>query len=189
MKDLTASQFFYKVSWYHTICGSFIGFKAVFIPLMSEIELKGGVVMNYSIKKMSEFVITGYGKHFEGSPDDRYGQQHDSMVEGSMRFVCYALQGMAKGCETEYCVVTSIDDKGFDFTIGTVIHKYFRIHLHKTLGDYDKLLKSFIIPKHAYVSAEIERRALYFNKHLDLRRRVVCEWLLESGMLKPMLWR
>ena len=42
-----------------------------------EIELKGGAVMNYSIKEMPEFVIRGYEKHFEGSPDARYGQQHD----------------------------------------------------------------------------------------------------------------
>lgn len=119
--------------------------------------------MNYSIKGLPEFAITGYGKHFEGSPDDRYGQQHDFMVEGSTRFVRYALQGMAKDCETEYCVVTNIDDIGFDFVVGTMIPEYFRTHLHKTVGDYDKLLKSIVITKHTYVSAETEHSALSIN--------------------------
>ncbi len=103
------------------------------------------------------------------------------MVEGNSRFVRYALQGMAKDCETEYCVVTNIDDSGFDFAIGTIIPEYFRTHLHKTVGDYDKLLKSIVIPKQTYVSAETEHSALSINEHLDLRRRVVCEWLPDSG--------
>lgn len=53
--------------------------------------------------------------------------------------------------------------------------------MQNTVGDYYKLLKSKVIPKHTYVSAETEPSAISINEHLDLHRRVVCEWLPKSG--------
>ena len=152
-------------------------------PRMSEIDLEVGIVMNYSIKNLPDIAVTGYGKRFSGSPDNRYGQQHDFMIDGNSRFVRYALQGMAKDCETEYCVVSNIDDNGFDFMIGTVIPEYFQTHLHKTVGDYAELLTGTIIPAHTYVFAETERSVFSINEHLELRRRLVCEWLPDSGYI------
>lgn len=159
------------------------GTKLRSFPKISEINLKGRKVMDYSVKNLDEITITGYSRRFEGSPDDRYGQQHDFMVAGNTRFVRYALQGMAKDCETEYCAVSDIDDTGFEFMIGTVIPGYFRAHLHKTAGEYEKLLKSLVIPPHLYISAETRKSVFSINEHIDLRRRLVCECLPESGFI------
>ena len=94
-----------------------------FSRLVLKFSLEGGNVMNYRIEEKGEMTITGYSVRFEGSPSDRYNQQHDFMVNGETRFIRYALQGMASDCFVEYAVISNIDDAGYQFEIGTIIPK------------------------------------------------------------------
>ncbi len=151
-----------------------------FSRMSIKISLEGGNMLNYKIVSKPSMVITGLKKRFEGEPGDRYNQQHDYMVDGSTRFVRYALQGMADDCETEYCVISDIDDSGYSFTIGAVIPEYFNSHLEKTAGKYAELLSVIKVPEHLYVQVETERGANCINEHLDLRKRLINEWLATS---------
>lgn len=137
---------------------------------------EGGSVMNYRIEEKQKMTITGISAHFEGMPENRYNQQHDFMVKGETRFIRYALQGMAKDCNREYCVIHNIDDEGYDFTIGAIIPEYFNTHLEKTVGEYSKLLDVVEVEKQKYLIARTEKSALSLQEHLDLRKCVVTEW-------------
>lgn len=145
-----------------------------------KIDIKGGHIMEYSIVTLPAIRVTGCSKKFSGSPDERFSQQHDFMVKGETRFVRYALQGMAKDCENEYCVISNIGEDGFDFLIGSVIPQYFSLHLKKTAGEYARLLKSVNIPEHEYVCAAAKNGVFSVNEHLDIRRRIVCEWFRDT---------
>ncbi len=151
-----------------------------FSRLSIKISLEGGSMLNYKIVSKPSMVITGLKRHFKGEPGDRYNQQHDFMVDGSTRFVRYALQGMANDCETEYCVISDIADSGYSFTIGSKIPDYFNSHLEKTAGKYAELLSVVKVPEHLYVQVETERGTSCINEHLDLRKRLINEWLVTS---------
>ena len=149
------------------------------LKTFSKLSIKiaeGGSVMNYRIEEKPKMTITGVSSHFEGMPEDRYNQQHDFMVKGETRFIRYALQGMAKDCNREYCVIHNIDDEGYDFIIGTIIPEYFNTHLEKTVGEYSKLLNMIGVESGTYLIARTEKSALSLKEHLELRKRVVTEW-------------
>ncbi len=151
-----------------------------FSRMSIKISLEGGKMLNYKIVNKPSMIITGLKKHFEGESGDRYNQQHDFMVDGGTRFIRYALQGMANDCETEYCVISDIADSGYLFTIGAVIPEYFNSHLEKTAGKYAELLSVIKVPEHLYVQVETERGTNCLNEHLDLRKRLINEWLTTS---------
>lgn len=151
-----------------------------FSRLSIKISLEGGSMLNYKIVSKPSMVITGLKRCFKGEPGDRYNQQHDFMVDGSTRFIRYALQGMANDCEMEYCVISDIADSGYSFTVGAVIPEYFNSHLEKTAGKYAELLSVIKVSEHLYVSVETERGVNCINEHLDLRKRLINEWLTTS---------
>lgn len=137
--------------------------------------------MNYRIEEKPKLIITGYTTHFTGSPSDRYNQQHDFMVKGETRFIRYALQGMAKDCKVEYSVISSINDGGYDFTIGTVIPQYFNEHLEETVGKENaERLSVIYVPAHQYLVVETEKSIFCMDEHLKIRKQVVPEWLGNS---------
>lgn len=152
-----------------------------FSRLVLKISLEGGSVMNYRIEEKPEMVLTGYTTHFTGSPSDRYNQQHDFMVKGETRFIRYALQGMAKDCTVEYSVISSINDEGYDFTIGTVIPQYFNVHLEETVGKENaERLNVIRVPARKYLIIETERSVFAMDEHLKMRKQAVPEWIESS---------
>ena len=137
--------------------------------------------MNYRIEEKPEMVLTGYTTHFTGSPSDRYNQQHDFMVKGETRFIRYALQGIAKDCTVEYSVISSINDEGYDFTIGTVIPQYFNDHLEETVGKENaERLNVIRVPARKYLVVDTERSVFAMDEHLKMRKQAVPEWLESS---------
>lgn len=149
-----------------------------FSRLVLKISLEGGTVMNYRIEEKPELILTGYTAHFTGSPSDRYNQQHDFMVKGETRFIRYALQGMAEDCKVEYSVISSINDGGYDFTIGTVIPQYFNEHLEETVGKENaERLSVIYVPAHKYLVVETERSVFAMDEHLKIRKQAVPEWI------------
>ncbi len=152
-----------------------------FSRLVLRFSLEGGTIMNYRIETKPKMTITGYSSQFTGSPSGRYSQQHDFMVNGDTRFVRYALQGMASNCSVEYGVISGIDDRGYRFTIGTVIPKYFNDHLEKTIGKINaEKLTTITIPVQKYLVVETTHSATSIREHLDTRKQAVAEWFRES---------
>ncbi|MBR3844458.1 MAG: effector binding domain-containing protein [Clostridia bacterium] len=139
--------------------------------------------MNYQIKQLPVMHITGHTTIFQGNPKERKQQQHDFMVNGDIRFLRYALQGMAGDCHTEYCVISNVAENAFHFTVGTEIPTYFTTHLEKTVGTYAEKLQTLCIPAQIYVSVETNQGINYMNEQAELYKQMVEEWLPTSGYL------
>lgn len=155
-----------------------------FARLSIKITLEGGNIMNYRIEKKPAIKITGLKTEFKGTPDERYGQQHDFMVKGETRFVRYAMQGIAKTCETEYSVVSNVRDDGFDFIVGNIISDSYTKDLSKHIGSENaNILTVMEIPEQKYLVVETERNALSILSHLDLRYQAVSQCFAKSNLI------
>ncbi len=88
---------------------------------------------------------------------------------------------MARNCEIEYGIISGIDGDGYDFTVGTVIPKYFMEHLEKTIGQENaKRISIVSVPCQHYLVVQTKRAHDAIVRHLDLRRRAVTECLGDS---------
>lgn len=152
-----------------------------FSRLTVKLSLEGGTLMNYKIEKKPGFTVTGVRKRFEGAPSERRQNQHDLFVKGDTRFVRYAVQGMSRDCEREYCVISDVYENGYDLLVGAVIPDYFNSHLEKTAGRFASELSCTDVPPQTYVVAETSRGVNFLNEHFEVRRAIVSEWLPSSG--------
>ena len=153
-----------------------------FTRLVLKFSLEGGTVMNYRIETKEEFVLTGYKRHFEGVPGEREEQEKDMYV--TTRPLQYILGALAGDIETEYNVVTNINDSGYDFYIANHLTEYYRNNLNKEciLGEeFARHYENITIPKCTYAVFETERCSYPTLVFLDLRRKIVSEWLPTSG--------
>lgn len=143
---------------------------------------KGGCVMEYRIEEKPKLTVLGVRRRFEGAVCDRYDQQHDFMKEGAVRYDRYALSALAGDPDTEYCVVSGMDDTGYDFMVGNVIAPYYLDHLDDTIGAANReRLCVCTVPEALYAVVETERSALSILSHLDLRNQFVREWQSTAG--------
>ncbi len=153
-----------------------------FSRLSIKISLEGGNTMNYKIIEKEEFVLTGYKRHFEGVPGERYDQEKEMYVK--TRALQYILKGLAGNTEKDYNIISNISDDGYDFYIASKLTEYYRNNLHKdgVLGEeYAKYFENIVIPKQTYAVFETERCPYPTEVFLDLRRRIASEWLPTSG--------
>lgn len=153
-----------------------------FSRLSINVTLKGGNLMNYKVEEKSATTFLGIGSHFEGAPENRYSQAHDFCIDGNTRFVGYALQGISQNFDDQYHVITNISDEGFDFTLAVIPPEWFMRDPAKHIGqeNYDKL-KTVTVPANTYVTVKSEKSVFALRDHMDLRRRIVSEWLPTSG--------
>ncbi|MBR6807650.1 MAG: AraC family transcriptional regulator [Clostridia bacterium] len=150
--------------------------------LVLKFSLEGGTVMNYRIEEKDEFILTGYKRHFEGIPGERGEQEKDMYV--STRPLQYVLGYLSGDIETDYNIVTNIDDSGYDFYIANTLTEYYRNNLYKecVLGEeFAKELEHITIPKCTYAVFETERCTYPTLVFLELRRKIASEWLPTSG--------
>ena len=153
-----------------------------FSRLSIKISLEGGNTMNYKIVEKEEFVLTGFKRHFEGVPGERYDQEHDMYIK--TRAFQYILMGLSCDPVKDYNVITNISDDGYDFYIASELREYDRNNLNEdgVLGEeFAKYFENIVIPKQTYAVFETEKCRYPVNVYLDLRRRIVSEWLPASG--------
>lgn len=156
-----------------------------FSRLVLKLSLEGGNIMDYRIEEKPEMILTGFKKHFTGTPENRYEQQKEFYLK--TRINQYLLAGMKSFGENygehSYNVIMNPDDEGFDFYIAEELDKWYTDNFEKALG-YDERAKEFekiIISKQLYVICETERIRYPTIALPDLRRRIVSEWLPSSG--------
>lgn len=152
-----------------------------FSRLSVKISLEGGNVMNYRIENKPEMNFLGYGRSFDGSPNDRYNQVHDFCIEGETQFVCNALHGYANDLEVLYHIIDDVTDEGYRFTLGTAVNKYYLDRLEAVCGKYADLLDIITVPEQTYVIVQSEKSLYYMREHMALRHRVITEWFPNSG--------
>ena len=152
-----------------------------FSRLVLKFSLEGGTTMNYRIEEKPEIILTGFKRHFTGTPENRYEQEHDFYVHS--RVNQYLLKGVCGDRDNGYSVITNIGDDGFDFYIAQQLDEWWTENLAKGLG-YDEKAKEFekiVVPKQLFVICETERMRYPTNAITELRRKMVSEWLPSSG--------
>ncbi len=153
-----------------------------FSRLVLKLSLEGGAVMDYRIEEKPEMILTGYKKRFSGVPGER--EEQEAYFYTHTRPQQYLLNGMSNHPETGYDVITNIGDDGFDFWITQELPRHMRDRIHEdcVLGDpYADWFENITIPAHLYAIFETERCQYPTTVFLDLRKRIVSEWLPSSG--------
>ena len=153
-----------------------------FTRLVLKFSLEGGTIMNYRIEEKDEFVLTGYKRRFEGVPGEREEQEKEMYV--TTRPLQYILGALSGDIENGYNVISNIDDDGYDFYIASQLTEYYRNNLNKQyiLGEeFAKEYENITIPKCTYAIFETERCSYPTLVFLELRRKIISEWLPTSG--------
>jgi len=157
-----------------------------FSKLSLKIDLIGGSEMKYTVKELPELVLVGYKKRFVGVP---YGEERAEQEEA---FVCstrakqWLLLGASSDYSTDYCIVTNIGDDGYDFYLAYELDEWTRKELYdpKTTGvDFmeDMGFETVVLPKSLYAIFETERKKRPIGDYIDIRKKIVAEWLPSSG--------
>ena len=137
--------------------------------------------MNYRIEEKPEMVLTGFKRFFTGTPAERLEQESDFYV--TTRLNQYVLKGLAGDNVTNYEIMTNFQDEGYDFYIASKLSQWDREHLELELGNAEdaKRFENVTIPAQTYVVCETERCKYPTAVFLELRKKIVEEWLPSSG--------
>ena len=151
-----------------------------FSRLSLKISLEGGKMMNYKMEEKPELVLTGYKRHFTGTPAKRSEQEEAFYLE--TRINQYALHGLARDCATNYNVITNFDYEGYDFYIAALLSEWETNHLDEILGEQEKdRFEKITVPAGLYLVCETEKERYPVTQVEELRRKAVSEWLPSSG--------
>lgn len=153
-----------------------------FSRLVLKFSLEGGSIMNYRIEEKDEMILTGYKRHFIGVPGEREDQEEEMYIK--TRALQYILQALSGSLETNFDIITNVGDDGYDFYIAYQLSEYYRNNLNKdgVLGEeFARYFENVRIPKCTYAVFETERCAFPTEIFLDLRKKIACEWLPNSG--------
>ena len=153
-----------------------------FSRLSIKISLEGGSIMNYRIETKPQFTLLGYKKRFEGTPYDelRHKQEGDFFI--TTRAHQWMLKGMANDKLSDYCVITNMNDDGYDFYIALTTDKWERDNLYNSkvtgIDFMDKFqFEEIIIPERTYAIFETEKQRMPIPEYFDLRKQIAAEWL------------
>ena len=138
--------------------------------------------MDYLIEEQPARIYTGYKRHFQGVPGNRFEQEQDFFC--NTRANQYLLQGMADEPQAIYNLIMNIDDEGYDFYIAALLPDHMRERIGEdcVLGEADAARFEMVeVPGTTYVVFETGRAKFPTGLHLELRRRAVSEWLPGSG--------
>ena len=155
-----------------------------FSRLRVKISLEGGTSMNYRIEQKPEMIFTGYGQHFEGAPGARLDQEADfTMRTRPRQYLLMGLDSFAN-MPTSASLVMNVTDEGFDFRLGRFLTEKAREKMASeySLGpEYAALFEHIALPEQTYAVFETEKCPYPTETFLDLRARIVSEWLPSSG--------
>ncbi len=153
-----------------------------FSRFVLKFSLEGGTVMNYRMETKPQMTLIGYKKHFQGIPYDdlRKKQEEDFFV--TTRASQWMLKGMSNDKLSDYCVLSNMNDEGYDFYIAVTCDDYVRKNLYNPEVTGINFMKSFRfeelnIPKRTYAVFETEKQKMPIPEYVELRKQIVAEWL------------
>ncbi len=156
-----------------------------FSRLVLKISLEGGTIMNYKIEEKPEMILTGYKKRFTGVP---YGPDREEQ-EGQLFITTRAKQWMLRGANirnsnmvTDICVITNVDDDGYDFYYAAKLGEYERENINNSeITGIDCMeqfgFENIVIPKQTYAIFTTEKQQYPVAEYMDIRQRIVSQWL------------
>lgn len=142
--------------------------------------------MNYKIEARGEKILVGYKKRFRGVP---YGEERERQER---EFCCttrgkqWLLRGASVTPEKDYFLVTNVDEDGYDFYIAYELEEWERSVLsdeHVTgIPDIKELgFETIVLSPQKYAVFETEKQRRPTGDYADIRKRIVGEWLPNSG--------
>ena len=148
--------------------------------LSIKISLVGGSSMDYRIEEKPEMVLTGYKRSFAGTPAERMEQEEDFYI--TTRVNQYILKGLADDNITSYGVMKNFREDSYDFYIASRLGEWERDHLAEELGSAEEAgrFENITIPAQTYVVCETERMRYPTKTFMELRKKMVEEWLPSS---------
>lgn len=159
-----------------------------FSRLTVNIDLVGGSTMNYRIEKRPQMILTGYKKRFTGVPNGEERAKQEEQFFCTTRAKQWLLRGMACGesAEIDYCVVDNIGDDGYDFYIASRLDDWGRevMYDHSVTGVEfmeDMGFEEIVIPERTYVVFETDKMKRPIGAYVDIRKKIVQEWLPSAG--------
>ena len=153
-----------------------------FSRLSIKISLEGGNIMNYRIEEKPEMTLLGYKKHFEGTPYDEARHKQEENFFISTRAHQWMLKGITNDKLSEYCVLTNMDDDGYDFYISATGDKYEFDNLYNSavtgIDFMDKFgFEKIVIPETTYAVFETEKQRMPIPEYFEIRKQIAAEWL------------
>lgn len=158
-----------------------------FTRLSIKISLEGGDSanednrLNCRIEEKPEMVFTGYKRFFTGTLAERFEQESNFyLTTGANQ---YLLWGLSQDSHTSYGVMKNFREDGYDFYIASLLSEQKRMHLAEVLGNDEDAgrFENIVIPPQTYVVCETERVKYPTMLQMELRKRIVEEWLPSSG--------
>ncbi|AGK95708.1 AraC family transcriptional regulator [Clostridium pasteurianum] len=138
-----------------------------FCRLSIKISLEGGDIMDYRIEKKNALAFVGYKKKFIGELGERFDQERDFWV--NTRKEQDVLMEMRNEPFIWYDINTNFSDEGYDHYIAVLSDK-------EITEGFEKITVSEL----TYAIFETERMNFPTSSHLDLRKKIVSEWLPSS---------
>ncbi len=153
-----------------------------FSRLSIKISLEGGKVMNYRIETKPQLTLLGYKRCFEGSPYDEKRHKQEENFFISTRAHQWMLKGMANDKLSDYCVLTNMDDSGYDFYISVTADKYEFDNLYNSNVTGIDFMEKFqfekiVIPERTYAIFETEKQRMPIPEYFDIRKQIAAEWI------------
>ena len=153
-----------------------------FSRLSIKISLEGGTIMNYRIETKPELTLLGYKRHFEGTPYDELRDKQEESFFVSTRAHQWMLKGMAKDKLSDYCVITNLDDNGYDFYITATADKYEFDNLYNSdvtgIDFMDRFgFEKITIPGRTYAIFETAKSKMPIPEYFDIRKQIAAQWL------------
>lgn len=153
--------------------------------LALKISLEGAKPMNYRIEKKPEMILTGYKAHFTGVPYGKDREKQEGKLFETTRGKQWLLRG-AKGASgetgTDICLITNVDDEGYDFYYAAELEKYERDNMYnKEVTGFEYMeafgFENIIVPEQTYAVFTTENQPYPVSDYMDIRKRIVSEWL------------
>lgn len=144
--------------------------------------------MNYRIEKKKPMILTGFKKHFTGAPYGKEREKQEEQLFVSTRGKQWFLRGASGGGDA-HCVITNINDEGYDFYYCHKLDDYERENLynHEVTGvDFVESLglETIEIPETIYAVFEtnnVKSTICDYFDLLNLRIKIITEWMPEMG--------
>ena len=156
-----------------------------FSRLVLKFSLEGGTIMNYRIESKPQMTLLGYKRHFQGTPYDelRYSQEEAFFI--TTRAHQWMLKGMSNDKLSAYCVLTNMNDEGYDFYIASSIDQYERDNLYNSnvtgIDFMDKFgFEEINIPGRTYAVFETGKQKMPIPEYFDIRKQIAAEWLISG---------
>ena len=141
--------------------------------------------MNYRIETKPKMTLVGYKRRFDGTPYDSLRYEQEEKLFISTRAHQWLLKGLAKDKLSDYCILTNMDDDGYDFYISVTTDKFERDNLYNKdvtgIDFMDKFNFEVIdIPERTYAVFETDKQRMPVPEYFSLRKQIATEWVVNG---------